>query len=147
MTQAVRALRSEGHLAAVVDLAQTGIGDKRSQAGRWYYSIAYRIVRDLRLKVDLQSWWQSKSGLMGEQRLTEFFLEIVLANTSGLVTIVFDQIEEIIGLPFTHEFFLAICNSYKGACHGARLCALEFCCSRRRNSSAAVQGSEFLSVR
>ena len=114
MTQAVRALRSEGHLAAVVDLAQTGIGDKRSQAGRWYYSIAYRIVRDLRLKVDLQSWWQSKSGLMGEQRLTEFFLEIVLANTSGLVTIVFDQIEEIIGLPFTHEFFLAICNSYKG---------------------------------
>ena len=45
-------LRKQGFLTAVVDLSQTVSRDRTAEAGRWYYGVAYRIVRDLRLSVD-----------------------------------------------------------------------------------------------
>jgi len=58
---------------AVLNLAQIGERDGGSDAGRWYYSIAYRLLRQFRLKVDLQNWWQDKSFLSNRQRLVEFY--------------------------------------------------------------------------
>ncbi|MDE0360153.1 MAG: hypothetical protein OXI74_03195, partial [Rhodospirillaceae bacterium] len=46
MARAVRDLRAEGQLVAVVDLAQIGMGGESAggaEAGRWSYSIAYRV--------------------------------------------------------------------------------------------------------
>ena len=103
--RAVRSLRKEGQLAAVVDLTQIGARGDSDEPGRWYYSIAYRIVRELRLKVDLQSWWQDKSVLPGEQRLVEFFWEVVLTHTTEPIAIFFDEIERTIDLPFGGELF------------------------------------------
>jgi WD40 repeat protein len=112
MARAIRALRQERQLAAVVDLAQIGLRGNAGDAGRWYYGIAYRILRELRLKVDLQAWWQEKSSLPGEQRLAEFFWEIVLANTSVPVTVFFDEAERSLDLPFGAELFATIRACY-----------------------------------
>jgi len=114
MARTIRRLRAEGQLAAVVDLTQIGARGESTEAGRWFYSIAYRIVRELRIKVDLQTWWQEKSVLMTEQRLAEFFWEIVLANTTAPVTIFFDEIERALALPFSRELFGALTNCYNG---------------------------------
>jgi len=114
MARTIRTLRAEGQLAAVVDLTQIGARGEGAEAGRWYYSIAYRILRELRLKVDLQSWWQEKSALMSEQRLGEFFWEIVLANTTAPVTIFFDEAERAVGLPFAKALFGGIRSCYSG---------------------------------
>lgn len=117
MARTVRGLRAEGQLVAVVDLAQIGMGGERAggaEAGRWSYSIAYRVLRELRLKVDLQSWWQSKSALAGEQRLAEFFWEVVLPNTMEPVTVFLDEIEQAVGLPFAKELFGGIRSCYSG---------------------------------
>jgi WD40 repeat protein/subtilisin-like proprotein convertase family protein len=112
MARTIRALRREGQLAAVVDLTQIGARSESTDAGRWYYSIAYRILRELRLKVDLQSWWQEKSALMSEQRLAEFFWDLVLTNTAAPVTVFFDEIERALELPFTDQLFAAIRACY-----------------------------------
>jgi hypothetical protein len=112
MARAIRRLRQEGQLAAVVDLTQIGSRGDQEDAGRWYYSIAYRILRELRLKVDLQTWWQDKSALFSEQRLVEFFWEIILANTTEPVTVFFDEIERAIDLPFAEELFSALRTCY-----------------------------------
>ncbi len=112
MARTVRALRSEGQLAAVVDLTQIGARSESADAGRWYYSIAYRILRELRLKVDLQSWWQEKSTLMSEQRLAEFFWDLVLSNTTEPVTVCFDEIERVLELSFADQLFAAIRTCY-----------------------------------
>ena len=114
MARAVRDLRAEDQLVAVVDLAQIGVGDESAEAGRWSYSIAYRILRELRLRVDLQSWWQSKSAIAAEQRLAEFFWEVVLPNTSEPITVFLDEIERAIGLPFAKELFGGIRSCYSG---------------------------------
>jgi WD40 repeat protein len=108
----IRTLRQEGQLAAVVDLAQIGLRGNSGDAGRWYYSIAYRIVRELRLKVDLQVWWQEKSALPSEQRLGEFFWEILLANTSMPVTVFFDEVERALDLPFGPDLLATIKACY-----------------------------------
>ena len=112
MARAIRILRAEGQLAAVVDLTQIGARGESEEPGRWYYSIAYRIVRELRLKVQLQTWWQEKSALRSEERLAEFFWEIVLTNTTVPVTIFIDEIERATELAFSKELFTAIHNCY-----------------------------------
>ena len=108
MGRAIRRLRADGQMAAVIDLTQIGTRDESVDSARWHYSIAYRICRELRLKVDLQAWWQERSLLLNEQRLVEFFSDIVLANTSVPVTVFFDEAERAIDLPFSGELFAAL---------------------------------------
>ena len=114
MARSIRALRQEGQLVAVVDLTQIAARAEGAQAGRWYYSSAYRIIRELRLRFDLQSWWKEKSVLVNEQRFGDFFSEIVLANTMAPVTIFFDDIERAIGTPFAKELFSGFRFCYSG---------------------------------
>ena len=47
VARTARKLRAEGFLTAVVDLSQMSTKDGSSEAGRWYYTVAYRIVREL----------------------------------------------------------------------------------------------------
>ena len=129
MARAVRELRAEGQLVAVVDLTQIGMDGQSAggaEAGRWSYSIAYRVLRELRLKVDLQSWWQGKGALPGEQRLAEFFWEVVLPNTTEPVTVFLDEIERAIGLPFAKELFGGIRSCYTGRTTEPDLARLNF---------------------
>ena len=129
MARTVRDLRAGGQLVAVVDLAQIGMGGEGAggaEAGRWSYSIAYRVLRELRLRVDLQAWWQTKSALAGEQRLAEFFWEVVLPNTSEPVTVFLDEIERAIGLPFAKELFGGIRSCYSGRTTEPELDRLNF---------------------
>ena len=116
MARAIRALRREGQLAAVVDLSQIAAHSETGAAARWYYAIAYRVLRELRLKFDLQGWWQEKSALAGEQRLAEFFFEVVLTHTSVPVTVFIDEIERTLSLPFAQDLFATI-----NACYARRI--------------------------
>src|SRR5690606_17539447 len=99
-------------LAAVVDLSQIAAHSETGAAARWYYAIAYRVLRELRLKFDLQGWWQEKSALTGEQRLAEFFFEVVLTHTSVPVTVFVDEIERTLDLPFAQDLFATIHSCY-----------------------------------
>lgn len=121
MGRAVRRLRADGQLAAVVDLTQIGSRGEQIDSARWHYSIAYRICRELRLKVDLQSWWQDRNLLVNEQRLVEFFWDIVLANTSDSVTVFFDEAGRAVDLPYLAELFAAL-----NACYSRRVSEPEY---------------------
>lgn len=112
MARTIQMLRAQGQVAAVVDLTQIASRGESEEPGRWYYNIAYRIVRELRLKVDLQGWWKEKSVLRSDERLAEFFWEIVLTNTAVPITIFFDQIELAVDLPFSKDLFTAIRSCY-----------------------------------
>ena len=112
MGRAIRRLRADGQLAAVVDMAQVAPRGDDDESVRWHYSIAYRICRELRIRLDLQTWWQGKNLLPGEQRLVEFFQDVVLASTSEPVAIFFDEAERAVDLPFAHELFAAVYSCY-----------------------------------
>jgi WD40 repeat protein len=111
-----RKLRAGETMVSMVDLTQASGEDPAENAGRWYYSIAYRIVRELRIRVDIQTWWQERSGLTNQQRLREFFLEIVLEETKKPVVIFLDRVDATRGQPFAQDLFGAI-----RACYDARV--------------------------
>jgi WD40 repeat protein len=107
-------LRLDGFHVAIIDLAQISQRDMSDDPGRWYYSIAYRIVRELRIRSDMQTWWQERSALTNMQRLREFFLEVVLADANDRFVIFIDHIEEAIGRAMARELFGAIRACYDG---------------------------------
>jgi WD40 repeat protein len=96
-------LQNNGYRVAVLDLAQISERDGGSDAGRWYYSFAYRLLRQLRLKVDLQEWWQDKSILSNRQRLVEFYAEIILEKISEPIIVFIDEIQCIVDRPFAEH--------------------------------------------
>ena len=110
-----------GREVATVDLAQISSREVADDVGRWYYSLAYRIVRELRIRSDMQTWWQERSGLTNMQRLREFFLDVVLAETDDDVVILIDRIESALGQPFALQLLKAI-----RACYDARATEPEY---------------------
>jgi WD40 repeat protein len=88
-------LEARGINVAILDLGQVGARDAGTDAGRWYYSVAYRILRQLRIRFDLQSWWQEKSVLGNCQRLLEFYNEIVLRYVKERIVIFVDEVQRI----------------------------------------------------
>jgi rhodanese-related sulfurtransferase len=88
-------LEAKGFNVAVLDLGQIGERDAGTDAGRWYYSVAYRILRQLRIRYDLQSWWQDKSVLGNYQRLLEFYNEVVLRFVQERIVIFVDEVQRV----------------------------------------------------
>ncbi len=105
-------LRDQDVRVAVIDLTQLLRNEQDDSAGRWYYSIAYRIVRDLRIKSDMQGWWADHSGLTNQQRLVEFFFEVVLASSENRYVVFVDRLEAMVGHPLAQEFLNVIRSCY-----------------------------------
>ncbi len=117
MARTARRLTTEAKIhAAIVDLTQIGTERDKLSSEQWYYGIAHRILRELKLRdVNLTEWWQSRAQLPALQRLTEFFRDLLLERIAGQIVIFIDEIDSTISLPFTDDFFAAI-----RACHNAR---------------------------
>lgn len=114
-------LQNNGFKVAVLDLAQIGERDGGSDAGRWYYSIAYRLLRQLRLKTDLQTWWQDHSILSNRQRLVEFYVQVVLKNVDKQIVVFIDEVQYVANLPFKEHLLASI-----RAAHNSRVTEPEF---------------------
>jgi len=114
-------LQNNGFKVAVLDLQQISERDGGSDAGRWYYSIAYRLLRQLRLKTDLQTWWQDHSILSNRQRLVEFYVQVVLKNIQERVVIFVDEIQCVAELRFVEHLLASI-----RAAHNSRTTEPEF---------------------
>jgi len=108
-------LENNGFKVAILDLEHIGVRDAGSDAGRWYYSVAYRLLRQLRIRIDLQNWWQDKSILSNCQRLVEFYSEIILHNVHERVVVFVDEIQCIGDLEFADQLLGSI-----RAAHNAR---------------------------
>ncbi len=108
-------LQNNGFKVAKLDLAQITERDGGTDAGRWYYSIAYRLMRQLRLKIDLQEWWQDKAILSNRQRLVEFYIEVILQNIRESIVVFIDEIQSIEKLPFSEHLLPSV-----RAAHNAR---------------------------
>jgi WD40 repeat protein len=114
-------LENNGFKVAILDLEQIGARDAGADAGRWYYSVAYRLLRQLRIRIDLQDWWQDKSFLSNRQRLVEFYSEVILQNVSERIVVFIDEIQCIAGLQFADQLLASI-----RAAHNARATDPEF---------------------
>ncbi len=119
-------LEAKGFNVAVLDLGQIGERDAGTDAGRWYYSIAYRILRQLRIRFDLQSWWQDKSVLGNCQRLLEFYNEIVLRFVQERIVIFVDEIQRVGENSVGTELLASIRSAHNGRSTDPEFARLNF---------------------
>jgi WD40 repeat protein len=115
MARTARRLAAAGVGVAIIDLTTIGSEDAADSANKWYYGMARRILRELKIDLDLDAWWRDRERLPALQRLTELFSDVVLAQSEGSVVIFVDEIDTTITLGFTDDFFAAI-----RACYNAR---------------------------
>lgn len=108
-------LEIHGCKVAILDLAQIGVRDGGADSGRWYYSVAYRLLRQLRIRYDLQTWWQDKSILSNRQRLVEFYSEVILHHVPERIVVFVDEIQCMEDLAFADQLLASI-----RAAHNAR---------------------------
>lgn len=106
MARTAPRLRLEGVACAIVDLQ--GKGDRTSAPEQWYYGVAKQIATGLDLSFDLSAWWQQQFQLLPAQRLTDFFADAVLKQIEGPVVVFIDEVDWMIRLKFSDEFFAAI---------------------------------------
>ena len=105
-------LENNGISVAVLDLAQFSVRDGSVEAGRWYYNVAYRLLRQLRIRFDLQTWWQDKAVLNNRQRLLEFYAEVILQNIQQSIVIFVDEIQCVAELPFADQLLASIRSAH-----------------------------------
>ncbi|MCP4303249.1 MAG: hypothetical protein GY783_21920 [Gammaproteobacteria bacterium] len=86
-------LEHNGCKVAILDLQQIGVRDGGGDPGRWYYNVAYRLMRQLRIRFNLQSWWQDKSVLSNRQRLLDFYSEVILQFVPERIVVFVDEIQ------------------------------------------------------
>lgn len=121
LANAAAELQMKDCIVATIDLAQIGARGGSADAGRWYYTIAYRVLRQLRIKFDLQAWWHDRAILSNRQRLFEFYVEVILRKTSKQVVIFVDEAQCVTELPFAAHFLASV-----RAAFDARLTDREF---------------------
>lgn len=119
-------LEAKGFSVAILDLGQIGERDAGTDAGRWYYSVAYRILRQLRIRFDLQSWWQEKSVLGNCQRLLEFYNEIVLRFVKERIVIFVDEVQCIGDNSLGTELLASIRSAHNGRAMDPEFARLTF---------------------
>lgn len=105
MIRTVARLQATGVHTAIVDLSALGV---HVSSGQWYLGILTILAGELRLKTDVQAWWQARASLGVVQRFTDFINDVVLAQIKGRIVVFFDEIDSTLSLDFTDDFFAAI---------------------------------------
>ncbi|WP_089935348.1 AAA-like domain-containing protein [Candidatus Entotheonella palauensis] len=105
MVHAAARLREMGLHAGVVDLQALGI---HQDPGPWFSDMLYQIERSLRLKTDSALWEESHVRLGPTQRFLTFLEDVVLTELHGDVVLFFDEIDSVLNLPFSDDFFTTL---------------------------------------
>jgi outer membrane protein OmpA-like peptidoglycan-associated protein len=109
MVHAIARLKKKGVTSAVVDLQPLG---SQSDFERWFVDVIYQIKRTARLRTNTEEWWKAKRELGPTQRFMAFLEEVVLAEVAGDVVLFFDEIDSVLTLPFSDDFFTTIRSVY-----------------------------------
>ncbi len=105
MIRTARRLRGHGVHSVIIDLTKIGTDVSVEQ---WYLGLLTQLKRNLKLSVDLESWWQERMALGYVQRFTDFLRDVLLHEIEGQVVIFMDEIDTTLNLPFSDDFFAAI---------------------------------------
>jgi len=125
MVRAASRLREEGTGVAVLDL--TAIGQNVSPE-QWYGGLLSQMAQQFDLEDELIGFWRQNMSLGPLQRWLQAIRHAVLPRYAGPVVFFIDEIDAVLGLPFsTDEFFAGIRELYNFRTEDAELERLTFC--------------------
>jgi CHAT domain-containing protein/Tfp pilus assembly protein PilF len=107
MARTCALLRERSVACAAVDL-QGRSGDQ----GQWYFGITKQIAADLNLSIETAKWWSEQEFSTPAQRMLDFLVNVVLQEIRSNVVIFIDEVDWMIRLDFSDEFFATIRSCY-----------------------------------
>ncbi len=110
MTVTMAVLREQGVRTASIDLAAELDGAREAET--WFRGLLGRLARELRLDVNVGTWWGAHADDAVGQRLQRFLREVVGEQIAGSVVLFLDEIENTLKFPFTDALFTAIRGMY-----------------------------------
>jgi hypothetical protein len=87
-----------------VDLSAVG----SATVEQWYYSLAYEIVEQLNITIDVKSWWSKYDGLEYVSRFIKFLQNVILVQAKDQIAIFLDEIDSITKHDFSDDFLAVI---------------------------------------
>lgn len=105
IARTVHILKSKGIHVAWVDLTAIGITDSPDQ---WYVGLLTYLQRSLELGLSIEEWWKANQILSPIPRFMNFLEDEILAKIEGRIVIFIDEIDSILRLDFSDNFFGAI---------------------------------------
>ena len=109
MIHAMTRLREQGATFIYVDLQHLG---SATDFERWFVNVLEQIKRTGRLQVNPNDWWMAHRHLEPPQRFLAFVEDILLTEISGDIILTFDEIDSLLSLPFSDDFFTMIRSLY-----------------------------------
>src|SRR5262249_16714680 len=123
MVHARTRLNKKGIRAGFADLQSLG---SQTDPSRWFTDVLYQIERSLKLKTDSEKWWAAHDRLGPMQRFMNFLEDVVLTEIKDNVVLVLDEIDSVLGLPFSDDFFTTIRSVYNARAMNPSLRRLTF---------------------
>ncbi len=125
MVRTARALHENGISFATIDLA--GELGSQNEPDTYFLGLLNKISRDLRLEFDLKSWWQQQDAQTINQRLLEFFRNVLPEHIDSQLVIFLDEIDSTLKLSFTDDLFTVLRTIYNERSLVAEYQQVSFC--------------------
>jgi energy-coupling factor transporter ATP-binding protein EcfA2 len=129
-------LRKKGVRTGVIDLQFFG---SHKDPDRWFGDVIYQIEHALDLGVGSTQWWKAHKSLGPTQRFRTFLEDVVLAKSKGEVVLFFDEIDSVLPLPFSDDFFTTIRSLYNARATTPALRRLTFVLVGFANASCFIR--------
>ena len=110
MIRTVAQLKKKGTRSIIIDLQgkiEQGMGPEAFYAG-----LLDTFIQELKLPIELTSWWQQHSLLSAVQRFSKFIDSRVLPHTQEKLVVFIDEIDSTLNLNFSNDFFAALRSFY-----------------------------------
>jgi len=124
MAHTVKALQKKRLRSVVIDL--TAIIAHNMTAEAFYAGLIHAFIQQLKLPVRLDQWWQAHALLSPVQRLTDFVTQEVLPRVQRRLVVFIDEIDAMLQLDFSDDFFAALRAFYNDRAQHSALKRLTF---------------------
>ena len=123
MVHALSRLKSNGKRTGSVDFEYLG---NQIDPEIWFGDVIYQISRSLSLDLEATAWWRNHSNLGPAQRFVVFIEDVILHQVKEDVIIFIDEIDSVLKLPFSDDFFSSIRSLYNSRALNSELKRITF---------------------
>jgi ABC-type branched-subunit amino acid transport system substrate-binding protein len=104
--QTMQRLKVDGYACCFINLSEIG---SEATAEEWYFSIADKIARKLKISKDLIAWWNKQENLPPLGRFSKFIETVLLKEIEQDIVIFIDEIDSVRRLEkFSADDFFAL---------------------------------------
>ncbi len=103
-----RTMSKLNELGIHTGFADIAILGNESEIDSWFGAVVHQLGRSLELNTKSIDWWEKHNRLTPTQRFITFLEDVVMTEKEGKVVLFFDELDSVLALSFSDDFFTTI---------------------------------------